>query len=443
MEKNKITLNTLEFSERIQYRGNEREKEKINLFLFNNPHLVSEWDADNSTVLILKKKENIISENLLKLVKTELLNNDEMTYFNISNSFCNIYTNKKYLGVEGLAFSNKENSDQLAFIEYLERLCSFGDNTIFIKKFDDKKMIPLDKVNHFWLGKKVQIKKKYLYVTKGKSIYSNEKKFIPSELVYYNVRTKNNQLFEGSSNGCAVGANFDDALLRAILEFVERDSFMKFWFSNNPKNFAKRINFEKNNKLKLKEKILFNMGYELDFFKINSVPSLNTVWCLARSINDHNKIYSMSGLSCDNNLYEAINKSFEEMFVVLKLRSKEKDIHRKIKRTEEEFKNNKLLDNILYYFSSYERKKEFNSLINEIGVIDLKQFSNNEDKKNDLGIIIKDLESIYSDIIVVDQTSEYLKKLKLKCVKVIVVEGWDIYFKQRKNIFGFHYQPIA
>jgi len=55
---------------------------------------------------------------------------------------------------------------------------------------------------------------------------------VPTQLVYYGVELKGEERFVFSnSNGCATGSSLEEAIFFAILEVIERDSFMMHWLA--------------------------------------------------------------------------------------------------------------------------------------------------------------------------------------------------------------------
>jgi ribosomal protein S12 methylthiotransferase accessory factor len=71
--------------------------------------------------------------------------------------------------------------------------------------------------------------------TRGIALSSNEPAYLPAQLVYLRWRSPDETCEEAigysTSNGTACGATFGEAVLRALLELVERDAFMLTWYS--------------------------------------------------------------------------------------------------------------------------------------------------------------------------------------------------------------------
>lgn len=191
------------------------------------------------------------------------------------------------------------------------------------------------------------------------------------------------------------------------------------------------------------------LGYKLDFFYINTKNKLKIVWCLIRSQDSNNKIYSTSGLSCKLDIEEALIKSYSEAKALLDIRTKEKNIENKIKLVEQEESNFYDLDKIIYYYSSYNREKDFNKMFRDIPIVEYSDLCEQSSIKfnnlNDtLKFIVLELKDVYDDIIFIDQTPKILRKYNLYCIKTVFENGWDVSFLEVDNYFGRpNLQPIA
>jgi ribosomal protein S12 methylthiotransferase accessory factor len=72
--------------------------------------------------------------------------------------------------------------------------------------------------------------------TQGFSLYNGKLRLVPSIAVYLNYRPscKEENLFPQTSNGLAAGSSFEQALLKGLLEVVERDAFLISWLCRLP-----------------------------------------------------------------------------------------------------------------------------------------------------------------------------------------------------------------
>lgn len=65
----------------------------------------------------------------------------------------------------------------------------------------------------------------------GYSLFTQKPLLVPRQLVYYDrIGSKTVKVLENSSSGVALGSCYEEAVLRALLELFERDSFVIAWF---------------------------------------------------------------------------------------------------------------------------------------------------------------------------------------------------------------------
>lgn len=67
----------------------------------------------------------------------------------------------------------------------------------------------------------------------GYSFRSAERILVPAAVAFYGYRTGQRFVLE-SSNGCALGSSLEEATFHALLELVERDSFLMAWYRRLP-----------------------------------------------------------------------------------------------------------------------------------------------------------------------------------------------------------------
>lgn len=174
--------------------------------------------------------------NIIKGIYKHVSYNDEPKLYGYSVSFTDSSNPKGEADAGGLSFNqntailralgetierfsmsiNDETKFKLASFRNLTKLyiaaldphdlCSFSDTR---KPTDNLRTIPLQ-----WI--------------EGKSLSTNEKIFIPAQLIYVPFIYQNSEpeLSVPISTGAAAGSGLADALYRGICEVVERDSFM-------------------------------------------------------------------------------------------------------------------------------------------------------------------------------------------------------------------------
>src|SRR5205085_812111 len=71
-----------------------------------------------------------------------------------------------------------------------------------------------------------------MYWVWGYSLTERRYILVPEQLVYYCNHSYRQPLFvHECSNGCASGTSFEEAILYALLELMERDEFLITWFA--------------------------------------------------------------------------------------------------------------------------------------------------------------------------------------------------------------------
>lgn len=66
----------------------------------------------------------------------------------------------------------------------------------------------------------------------GTDLCTGERVYVPAQLVYLAEESGSSTTFVGTSNGMACGQTLREALTRSIFEYVERDAFMRYWFTD-------------------------------------------------------------------------------------------------------------------------------------------------------------------------------------------------------------------
>lgn len=396
-------------------------------------------------------------EGIIKLFKKRTLSNyfysigvvmeqigkiEKWSYFKIESPTSIGFKNRNILELEGMAEKQDLQSEAIAFIEYMERLCSLETGNIVNVTLDD-----ISKENSlFFESMNTYLQRNSaLQALELSSLLNSDKIIVPHEYIYYASNINSDLIVEsGSSNGCAVGNSYEDAVIRGGLEVIERSDFMDFWF-----NDAKVVELELDmqvNQLKFLISELERKNYQVRFFYVNcrDNSSIKTVWCLAESKNNKNYVYSMSGLASDFSIEVAVSKSFFEMKRTLDIWNTP-DYYKKTKNFTQPFITNNILENILIYFSNYERKNQFSVMLDGIEKVRITEIKNCESQCciNKYLELLETVKRYYKNIYVEDMTNEPLADLGLVCTKVLITGCTDIEFKSKKNKYNFNYQPIA
>ncbi|WP_066265348.1 YcaO-like family protein [Heyndrickxia acidicola] len=386
------------------------------------------------------KGNNIKTDKTIKRIKTNgsLFNDLNETLIFLGegciiseNNGSATVVNRGDSNIEGFGYDfNEEDASLKAKLEYLERYAASLKLEETIS--DCYTNISKSAINPIKLGvysnsqciqQNLSIYSNSLVIdwVKGQSLVSGEYLLIPEQYVQYLVPNIKNRFIYESSNGCAVGNTFEEASLFSILEVVERDVFMNFWFS---KDKATRIDINVEPKLSKKVQYFNDLGYTLDFFYINNGLNIHVVWGLLRSNNIHNYFYSITGLGCHLKLQHAIEAAFKEIYNVFIGFEKNKFlIEKKIQSIKSGIISN--LEDHLYYFASFDSMEIIEDKINILENVDVDDLKINNfmsiDISDELQYVVKNLSKKYTDILIVDQTNNYLKAFSLNCTKAILI----------------------
>jgi len=149
-----------------------------------------------------------------------------------------------------------------------------------------------------------KIKKTNISWVNGIHLNSKKNVFIPAQLVY--IYNRNEPIIRiPSSNGAAFGTNKKEAIERAVLELIERDCFMRSWFSG--KGF-KRIKLNKKS-----EKEFIDIGVKPFVFDISMYRGVRSVFALLLDKNNKGiKVYG--GLRSGFSKYKVIEEALQEAY---------------------------------------------------------------------------------------------------------------------------------
>ncbi|MDP5272680.1 YcaO-like family protein [Chengkuizengella axinellae] len=258
------------------------------------------------------------------------------------------------------------------------------------------------------------------------SLLNDKEEYIPEQISQYLRQDIKNRYVYESSNGCSVGNSIEEASLYSILEIVERDIFMNFWFEDEHSIHFIEFDRERSNILG-RELYFEELGYHLEFYYIKNKTELPVVWCLLRSVNQDNIFYSITGLGCHINIQHAIDSAFYEVynsFQKLANHSMDKVIEH-LNRIEKTNEINDVLDHI-YYFLSYrskplvEQKLKSAKSCNYTDLTSKKNFQSIY-VEEELSYVKDKVKRVYKDILIVNQTNDFMSALSLYCTKAILI----------------------
>lgn len=352
----------------------------------------------------------------------------------------------------GSGRTNKiEDSRAVALLEAIERYAGFrprGKKTNIYDSYenlkkDNQELIDIDKIilheNSLSCDSEYKNDKYKFYKNKkyhwiyGFNLSQNKAMLLPETLGYYGLTFKDksyeNEIFVYEiSNGCSVGSSLLEASYYGLLEVIERDAFLTAWYTSRSikKIILDDIFISSNHKLKDEISIFGNFysEFKLEIYDITSDINIPTVlMTITRKNIDKNKFNFMCSAAADIDIYTAIEKALHEISgIFMGFQEKfEKDY----KIIEEKSKNLILIDDMLDHSLVYGFYKNLDKIIFENQVTEtcgISEYKKSEEKSLNKCYkkLLNQLAKINKDIIIIDQTTEEMKKIDIHCSKTIV-----------------------
>jgi ribosomal protein S12 methylthiotransferase accessory factor len=116
----------------------------------------------------------------------------------------------------------------------------------------------------------------------GYSFLQERPILIPELLAYYSLGCGHGYVYE-TSNGCALGGSLEEAIFYAIMEVVERDSFLLTWYARLP---IPRIDLNSINDQEIRlmvERLQVVAGYDVLLFNSTMEHGIPSVWAIAKN----------------------------------------------------------------------------------------------------------------------------------------------------------------
>lgn len=340
--------------------------------------------------------------------------------------------NREYPLIEGFGYEFDKNlALKKAMFEYLERcMASYELKDKIVDTYNNLKSQAINPEVFGLYNEKNWKLSSYepdliLEWIEAKSLISNDSIYVPEQWVQYLKKDILNQYVYDSSNGSAIGNTYKEASFFSILEGIERDLFMRNWFYTHQ---FKRIEFDSAKETFLRGAELYfqKLGYDLEFYYMENTMNLPAVWCLIQSNDLQNNLYSITGLGCHLHITHAIKAAFFEAYKAFEdlTNQDQEKLLEEIQRVEKIKEIDKVMDH-LYYFLSYESKTIIEEKLKGIESIYYSKLLSNSyehiDIREELKQLINKASTYYQDILIVDQTNDFLENFSLHCTKAILI----------------------
>ena len=342
-------------------------------------------------------------------------------------------------GDEGVAgrTNSYEISELTAILEGVERYCGIkprGKRTVVHESYHHLQNIALNPIS-VGVHETDQYEKPHFPFKKfnpeapmdwvwGYSFLQERPILVPELLAYYSVSCGEGFVYE-TSNGCALGGSLEEAIFHAIMEVVERDSFLLTWYARLP---LPRLDLRSANDKELQlmaDRIRDVAGYDLYFYNSTMEHGIPSVWAVAKNRRSKGvNLICAAGANPDP--INAVKSTIFELAGMMFRDDEKLETNRQTyeRMLHEPFAVRDMEDHGMLY-GLREAEERLNFILNDHGPLrtfaqEFKQPPSHPDLKDDLQDILQRFRTLNLDVIVVDQSTSITKRNGLFCVKVLI-----------------------
>ena len=258
----------------------------------------------------------------------------------------------------------------------------------------------------------------------GYSFLQERPILVPELLAYYSLSCGEGYVYE-TSNGCALGGSLEEAIFHAIMEVVERDSFLLTWYAKLP---LPRLDLRSANDTELQlmvDRIQKVAGYDLYFYNSTMEHGIPSVWAIAK--NKRSKgVNLICAAGANPDPIRAVKSTIFELAGMMFRDDEKLETNRQKYETmlQDPFAVRTMEDHGMLY-GLQEAEERLNFILNDHGPLrtfaeEFKQPPSHTDLKDDLQDILQRFRRLNLDVIVVDQSTPITKRNGLFCVKVLI-----------------------
>ncbi|WP_342431230.1 TOMM precursor leader peptide-binding protein [Neobacillus sp. FSL H8-0543] len=258
----------------------------------------------------------------------------------------------------------------------------------------------------------------------GYSFLQERPILIPELLAYYSLGCEEGFVYE-TSNGCAIGGSLEEAIFHAIMEVVERDSFLLTWYARLP---LPRLDLSSANDKEIQlmvDRIREVAGYDLYFYNSTMEHEIPSVWAVAKNRKSKGlNLICAAGANPDP--IRAVKSTIYELAGMMFMHDEKLEDNRQKYEAmlQDPFAVGTMEDHGMLY-GLREAEERLNFLLDDQRPLrtfaeEFKQPPANTDLKDDLQNILNRFRRLNLEVIVVDQTTPITKRNGLFCVKVLI-----------------------
>ena len=259
----------------------------------------------------------------------------------------------------------------------------------------------------------------------GYSFLQERPILVPELLAYYSLGYGGEGFIYETSNGCALGGSLEEAIFHAIMEVVERDSFLLTWYARLS---LPRLDLSSANDKELQlmvGRIREVAGYDLHFYNSTMEHGIPSVWAVAKNRKSKGaNLICAAGANPDP--VRAVKSAIYELAgMMFRHDEKLEENRQKYERMlQDPFAVRTMEDHGMLY-GLKEAEKQLDFLLDDHRPLrtfaeEFKQPPAHTDLKDDLQDILNKFRQLNLQVIVVDQTTPIIKRNGLFCVKVLI-----------------------
>jgi ribosomal protein S12 methylthiotransferase accessory factor len=359
---------------------------------------------------------------------------------NFALPFADVIVNMPlFMGDEGVAgrTHSYELSELTAILEGLERYCGIEPRGKRTTIYDSYRNLKDKALNPTKVG--VHAKEQYarpdfpfkpfhpdrpMNWVWGYSFLQERPILVPELLAYYSLGCGDGFVYE-TSNGCALGGSLEEAIFHAILEVIERDSFLMTWYAQLP---LPRLDLSSANDKELQlmvDRVRVVAGYDLYFFNSTMEHGIPSVWAVAKNRKQKGMNLICAAGAHPDPIRAVKGAIYELAGMMLTLDEKlEANREKYEKMLHNPFLVQQMEDHgMLYGLPEAEERLRF--LLDDHRPLrtfaeEFKWQTKSADLADDLRDILQKFRRLNLEVIVVDQTTPVIKRNGLYCVKVLI-----------------------
>lgn len=271
-------------------------------------------------------------------------------------------------------------------------------------------------------------------------LHSKKTSYLPEQILYFDnqlLRNEKRFIYE-TSNGTALGGSLNEAIMYAIFEAIERDSFLSHWYTQKLPKLVLEETIE-NDEIKQLIYQYRQLGYELHILDITLETDIPVVWILMRNTNEDANLYLYSAAGAHYDPEEAILAALVEVGTSIivyekQLKDTKKNLVNLINHPERVLR----MEDHVNYYSFKENSGVFDFIFNNIDSLDVISTSDMKPKFDfSFEKVITKIMHHHPKIYMRNMQNELLTNLDLYVVKVFIPSLQPITFGKQNERINF------